>query len=109
MPSLLQWAGIPIPAQLQGAPLPTSNDASAHTKRSALLESSQGKSLRMDGFRYIVRTGGREELYDLDKDLGEYFNVAGDPAYAAALSEARAELIRRLLQMERPLPRTWPY
>lgn len=109
VPTLLQWAGIPLPAQLQGTPLPTSNDKNARTKRSALLESSQGKSLRTEQFRYVVRTDGREELYDMSKDLGEYFNVADQAAYAEALSDMRAELIRRLLQIERPIPRTWPY
>lgn len=63
----------------------------------------------MDRFRYVARLSGKEELYDLTRDLGEYFNVADDPAFASALSEMRAELIRRLLQIERPIPRTWPY
>jgi arylsulfatase A-like enzyme len=74
-----------------------------------VLEATQGKSLRTDRFRYVARTDGREELYDMNKDLGEYFNVAADPAYATALSEVRAELIRRMIQMERPIPRIWPY
>jgi arylsulfatase A-like enzyme len=109
LPTLLQWAGIPIPAHLQGAPLPTSNDPGARTKVSAVLEASQGKSLRTERYRYVVRVNGQEALYDLTKDLGEYLDVAKDPAYAGALSEMRGEMVRRMLQMERPLPRTWPY
>jgi arylsulfatase A-like enzyme len=109
VPTLLQWAGIPIPGHLQGAPLPTSNEPSARTKGSALLEFSQGKNLRTERYRYVVRLNGQEALYDLAKDLGEYFDVAKDPAYAGVLSEMRGELVRRMLQMERPLPRTWPY
>jgi len=108
VPTLLDWAGIPIPAYIQGVPLPASND-DARTKASALLESTQGKSLRMDRCRYIVRENGREELYDLTRELGEYSNVASDPSYAAALSEARGEMVRRLVQVERPMPRIWPY
>ena len=109
VPTLLQWAGIPIPSHLQGTPLPTSNDPSARTKVSALLEFSQGKNLRTERYRYVVRLNGQEALYDLTKDLGEYFDVAKDPAYAGGLSEMRGELVRRMLQMERPIPRTWPY
>ena len=109
VPTLLQWAGIPIPGHLQGTPLPTSNDPSARTKASALLEFSQGKNLRTERYRYVVRLNGQEALYDLAKDMGEYFDIAKDPAYAGALSEMRGEMVRRMLQMERPLPRTWPY
>ena len=109
VPTLLQWAGIPIPGHLQGEPLPPSNDPSARTKVSAVLESSQGKSLRTERYRYVVRINGQEALYDLTRDLGEYFDVAKGPAYAGALSEMRGELVRRMLQMERPIPRTWAY
>jgi len=34
---------------------------------------------------------------------------AADPEYAGALSECRGEMVRRLLAMERPLKREWPY
>ncbi len=108
-PSLLQWAGIPIPGRIQGTPLPVSNDPAARTKISALLESTQGKSLRTDRYRYVAREGGREELYDLHRDLGEYYNIADDPSCAAVLSEMRGELVRRMIRMERPIPRVWPY
>ena len=109
VPTLLRWAGIPLPPHLQGVPLPTSNAAEARTKASALLETTQGKSLRTDGFRYVVRTGGAEQLYDLEQELGGYVDVASDPKYAGALAAVRAELIRRMLAMERPIPRIWPY
>ncbi len=59
--------------------------------------------------RYIVETSGKETLYDIVKDPGEYQDVAGDPAYAPALAELRLELLRRLMEMERPVPRIWPY
>ena len=109
VPTLLRWAGIPLPPHLQGVPLPTCNADEARTKASALLETTQGKSLRTERFRYVVRTGGAEQLYDLEQDLGAYVDVAADPAYADALADVRAELIRRMLAMERPIPRIWPY
>jgi arylsulfatase A-like enzyme len=109
VPSLLTWAGMPLPPLLQGQPLPVSADPAAATKRSVLLESTEGKNLRTDRFRYVIRANGREELHDLGRDLGEYTNLAADLAYADDLSALRGELVRRLLQMERPLPRIWPY
>jgi arylsulfatase len=117
VPSLLEWAGIPRPAQLQGVPLPIGGCGGAGAppprdgppRASALLEHAQGKSLRTDSYRYVVRAQGTEELYDLTQDLGEYANVIGDPKYAEALSEMRGELCRRLMALERPIPRIWPY
>jgi arylsulfatase A-like enzyme len=109
VPTLLSWAAIPIPGHLQGIPLPTQPGPEARTRPSTILECSQGKTVRTNRFRYVVRAGGREELYDLTRNLGEYFNVAEDAAYASAFSEMRGEMVRRMLQMEWPIPRTWPY
>jgi arylsulfatase A-like enzyme len=108
VPTLLQWAGIPTPEVLQGRPLPTEDDCPA-SRESVLLEFSAGKNLRTERYRYVLRLNGKEELYDLERDLGEDFDVAGDDSYSAALSEMRGELARRMLQMERPLTRLWPY
>ena len=109
LPSLLQWAGIPVPARLQGRPLPTDDSPAARTRESALLESAEGKSLRTERYRYVARADGRECLFDLNAEFGEYRDVAGDPEQAPALSEMRGRLVQRLLEMERPLPRVWPY
>ena len=107
VPSLLGWAGIPAPAALQGTPLPT--DAAAPGKDSALMETTEGKTLRTARYRYIARRDGREALFDLEQKWGEYFDVAPQAEYAELLSQARGELVQRCLQVERPLPRVWPY
>jgi len=110
LPTLLQWAGIPIPQHLQGRPLQGLIDGVETAGRSSVLTETTGiKMLRMEGMRYIAHGSGREELYDLTKPLGEYTDVAADGAYAGPLASARAELIRHLIDMERPIPRTWPY
>jgi arylsulfatase A-like enzyme len=110
LPTLLECAGIQIPSQLQGeslAPILAGDDFSG--RGSALMEHSGWKSLRTRQFRYVVDDEGREMLWDLEKDPGEYFDVQADPAYATVLFEHRRLLLQRLLEMERPLPRTWPY
>ena len=110
IPTLLQWCGIPVPYHLQGRPLQQLMDSARPAPRhSALTELTGIKVLRMAGLRYIAHADGREELYDLSKPLGEYEDLAADPNWAAALADARAELIRHMIEMERPIPRTWPY
>ncbi len=109
VPTLLQSAAIPLPGRLQGRPLPTSNDPEARTRESALLEETGGKSLRTDRYRYVLRAGGQEQLYDLEATYGQYEDISDEEQYAETLSEMRGELARRMLDMERPLSRTWPY
>jgi arylsulfatase A-like enzyme len=108
VPTLLSWAGIPIPRHLQGRPLPATADEPA-TRASALTEMNGARSLRTDNYRYIVRANGTEALHDLTSPEGEYRNVAHDPAYSDSLCEHRRTLIERMLDMERPLPRTAQY
>ena len=107
LPTLLEWAGIPVPAHLQGLPLPTAEGQSG--RASALLECAGWKALRTREHRYISKADGGEVLIELAGDPGEYHNLAADPGHAAALSDCRREMLRRLIAMERPLPRTWPY
>ncbi|HUX15928.1 MAG TPA: sulfatase-like hydrolase/transferase, partial [Phycisphaerae bacterium] len=107
VPTLLSWAGVQVPPHVQGRPLPLTDDDPG--KRAALLEFTGYKVLRLDSLRYIAHADGSETLIDLDRDRGEYHNVAGDPGYADRLALCRHELNRKLLEMERPLPRVWPY
>ena len=67
------------------------------------------KTIRTDRFRYIAEADGRESLYDLEVDPSAYHDVSGEPGYTQALADARRELIARLLERERPIPRVWPY
>ena len=107
LPTLLAWCGVPVPPHLQGMPLPV--DDRAECRRGALTEHDGWKTLRSEGIRYTLHADGRESLYDLRRDLGEYHDVSADPAYAGSLADHRKELARRLIDRERPLPRAAAY
>jgi arylsulfatase A-like enzyme len=110
LPTLLQCVGIPVPYSLQGRSfLPLLQGQNDSGRTSALTEMDGWKTLRLDGMRYVVHEDGREMLYDLEQDPGAYHDVAGEAAYASALNQARREMLQRLLERERPIPRIWPY
>jgi arylsulfatase A-like enzyme len=110
VPTLLECAGIPTPCHLQGRSfLPLIEDQSDQARASALTEGQGWKTLRTDRFRYVIEADGSETLYDLWQDPGGYHDVTIDSAYAGTLAEARRELLRRLIDRERPIPRAWAY
>ncbi|HEV7215598.1 MAG TPA: sulfatase-like hydrolase/transferase, partial [Chloroflexota bacterium] len=109
VPTLLQLAGIQVPPSLQGRPLPLATTEEDAPERSALTEGAGWKALRTSHCRYVVHADGRELLFDLLQDAGEYHDVAGDVANRTTLAEHRHLLLRRLLSMERPMPRVWSY
>ena len=110
VPTLLECAGIQIPYRLQGRSLlPLLEGQDHECRRSALTEGEGWKTLRLESSRYVVQADGEEHLYDLAQDPLGYHDVAGEPESAVDLAQARHELLRRLLERERPLPRTWPY
>ncbi|MCG3177870.1 MAG: Multifunctional alkaline phosphatase superfamily protein [Phycisphaerae bacterium] len=105
-PSLLNWAAIPVPPHLQGSPLPA---AGAPGKPAALTEHHGWKALRTGRYRYIARADGGETLIDVQADPGEYNDLSADPGRAADLSECRRAMVNKLVEIERPIPRVWPY
>ncbi|HEY8742273.1 MAG TPA: sulfatase-like hydrolase/transferase, partial [Chloroflexota bacterium] len=112
VPTLLELAGIQRPPFLQGRPLPLAalpHAQATSEEPSALTEGAGWKVLRTAFHRYVTHADGRELLFDLATDPGEYHDVAGDAAYREILAEHRHTLLRRVLAMERPLPRVWSY
>jgi len=110
VPTLLTCAGIPIPRRLQGnCIVPGVESDCLPDDGLGLTEYTGWKTLRAPGFRYLVEADGKEALYDLESDPAEYHNVVDEPAYASKLAEMRHALIRRLIAIERPHPKTWPY
>ena len=110
LPTLLELAGIQVPPHVQGHSLaPVLRGVPVAEPGAALMEHSGWKTLRTSRYRYLVHQDGREALWDIERDPGEQHDVAGEPAYTAALAEHRRLLLRRLIESERPLPRLWPY
>jgi arylsulfatase A-like enzyme len=67
------------------------------------------KTLRTERYRYVIDADGHEQLYDLRNDPAAYTDVAEDSAHRDELAGARHELLTRLIERERPLPRVWAY
>lgn len=110
VPTLLELAGIQIPTFLQGQSLAGVIEHGAEPGKSiALTEGDGWKCLRTERYRYLVHSDGRESLWDIDADPGEYFDVSACSDYADALGDCRKALLQRLLEIERPRPRTWTY
>jgi len=109
VPTLLAWAGIPIPSHLQGRPIPHACAGEGAGRQSSLFEARGLKALRTAQYLYTLRADGREGLFDVAADPGQYDNVAADSARALVVAEMRKELARRLIEAERPLPREWRY
>lgn len=110
LPTLLEAAGLQVPSELQGQSLlPLLEGQPYQPKTAVLMEHHGWKNLRTARFRYLVHTDGHEGLWDLENDPHEYRDVATEPSYHEVLAEHRKLLLEKLLSLERPLERTWPY
>ncbi len=108
--TLLSCAGMPVPRGLHGnCIVPGIANHCVPDDGLALTEYTGWRSLRLPGRRYVCTNEGEEMLFDLEKDPGEYHNLAADFAYESELAEIRRLLVRRMIGMERPLPLTWIY
>lgn len=57
-------------------------------QRPALITNERGNhAVRGERYHYIHYANGDEELYDMADDEGQWNNLAGDPAHAAAKAE----------------------
>ncbi|MFW5856209.1 MAG: sulfatase, partial [Bacillota bacterium] len=75
VPTILESAGIQIPYRLQGKSLyPVLTGEKSVTKDTTLLEGEGVKTLRTRDYRYVVKADGKEMLFDLKNDPGEYNN-----------------------------------
>jgi len=106
MPTLLDLAGLPIPAVVEGrslAPLlhgqPVSLRDDLHGEHTVLGQSLQWLT---DGHQKYIwfSASGAEQLFDLDTDPQECRNLAGEPAWAARLAHWRGRLIAELADRE---------
>jgi arylsulfatase A-like enzyme len=110
VPTLLELCGAPVPPHLQGTSLRSLIEGEDEpVKDITLMEFTGWKMVRSQEYRYIAHDDGREFLYDLNAEWGEYRDVSGEEGYAAALTKHRQFLIQRLISMERPRKKVWSY
>lgn len=104
-PTLAELAGLRAPDKLEGRSLtPLLKQGVARWDKPAQTmahhpfekQEIQGKSVRNERWRYNEWGGGAKgvELYDNDRDPGEYHNLAGDPKYASIVAEMKKLLQR---------------
>jgi uncharacterized sulfatase len=123
-PTLLDCAGIPIPAQFQGHSLCGLVDGSAaqwpQSVYAQISEAQTARTVRTKQWKYAVKAPEfdanapfsdvyREDcLYDLVNDPHERTNLAADPAYAAVREQLRALLVSYLEKAQEPQAKILP-
>lgn len=109
LPTLLEACGIQIPSTLQGTSWIEELKGEFVGKKSVLTEGEGWKALRTSTHRYLLHSDGKEMLFDLVEDPGEYFDIAEKPEARGFIHEMRHMLATRLLELERPREKVWRY
>lgn len=93
-PTLIDLADISNPGALEGTSLvPQLVDPTTPRTDPVLTTRSQfSHSVRTDRYRFSRHSNGEEELYDHSVDANEWFNLAGDPDYAAVIEQLEASI-----------------
>jgi arylsulfatase A-like enzyme len=88
-PTLIELAGLPGRDDLEGVSLlPQLKNALSKKERPAITTHNQGNhGIRSERWRYIHYADGSEELYDMQKDPNEWYNLAGKSEYAAIIAD----------------------
>jgi arylsulfatase A-like enzyme len=125
-PTLLDAAGLPVPAAMQGRSLMPLLRRTAHEAWSdevfvQISETQVGRAIRTRRWKYAVVAPGldgnthpasdvyvEESLYDLLADPYELNNVVGGSAYGEVTQVLRERLIRRMVQAGEKAPRIDP-
>lgn len=102
MPTLLEWGGAEVPAELDGRSLvpllhgatpvdwPDDVYAEFHGYESALFTQ---RMVRTRNWKYIYNPGAEDELYDVASDPGELRNLAEDLGYKHVLRRMKDRLV----------------
>lgn len=120
VPTILDVCGIQTPPDMQGRSFRALLRGRDYVERSsAWIEHrvpfrNAYRAVRTHDYLYWARAGREpgapgavvrdELLFDMAKDPHQLTDVSGDPAYAEALSEMRAEMVRRLFDVESQYP-----
>ncbi len=100
-PTVAELGALAKPARLEGkslVPLLKQVDAPWEKPARTMVYHKEvlGKSVRNERWRYTEWDGGKKgvELYDHDRDPGEYHNLAGDGRYADTVAQMKRLLVR---------------
>jgi arylsulfatase A-like enzyme len=113
-PTLLEWAGLPAPADFHGTSLtPLLRGEPVLEWRSEAVATYNGQQfglynqrmIRNAEFKYIWNLTDVDELYDLRQDPEELVNVVHEPKYAGVLAELRGKLYEELKRHDDPFLR----
>ena len=98
-PTLVELADLPHNETLEGQDLtPLLRDPNAKWEHPAITTHEKGNhSVRTENWRYIRYHTGEEELYDHQKDPGEWNNLSGSSKYQAKMEELKKWLPGRIL------------
>ena len=93
-PTLNQLCGLPPKNDLEGQSLVPwlENPVQDKVSPSVTTHGKENHSVRIDDWHYIRYADGAEELYDLEEDLEEFYNLANDQSNAGIISELKAHL-----------------
>jgi hypothetical protein len=101
MPTLLEWAGAPVPEGVEGESLRGVLEDGQALDRDAAFSSFpalgiQTRMIRTDRWKYCLNWRPRQvdELYDLESDPHETINLAGDPGHEAIADELRGRILQ---------------
>ena len=98
LPTLSDYAGIPVTAKVTGRSLRPAIRGDGWDRQFVVSELAdlgfpdrQGRMLRTDRFKYVVFNGGQrpEQFFDLQLDPGEVRNLVGDSEAAKELDRHR--------------------
>ena len=100
-PTLSSLLNLPIPKSVQGKDLaPVLRNPEAAVRQSALSLHNGGHSLRGDRWTYMRYRNGEEELYDMQKDPGQFTNLAADENHQELRSKMHEQLKSRLEEIK---------
>jgi len=91
-PTLIELCNLPEQHQMDGVSLvPTLNNPSSAVDRNVFMAYMErgGYTLINSDWRYIQYHDGSEELYDLNSDPNEYYNLASDQSYRDTINEMK--------------------
>ena len=97
MPTLLDLAGVPIPQSVDGLSLVNPGNKRDYTYGELWEDDRATRMIRTEKYKLIYYAlGNRLQLFDMEEDPCEMFDLAGEAAYAAKVEELSGILMSRL-------------